>query len=303
MRMNRDSSQSLQWRLALAGGLNAAIFLMELAGGFLTNSLGLISDAMHNLSDLLGLGVSYAASKVALRQSNSQKSYGYLRAEIIAALINALTLVLVGIYIIYEGVVRFRNPRVVTGLWMTVIALVALAANTAATLLLRRDARHDLSVRSAFLHLLGDAIQSLAVIAAGAMIYWKNLYFLDSVVSIAIGLFLVVSARGIIQEAVNVLAEGAPESLDVNAVASFLRQFPGVEGIHHLHIWSLSSRFHALSAHIVVRDQMLSDGVRLAKVMEKALKHRFQIDHSTLQLETESCDGQTVIVSPTDLQG
>jgi cobalt-zinc-cadmium efflux system protein len=289
--------------LALAGGLNAAIFLLELAGGFLTNSLGLVSDAMHNLSDLLGLGVSYTASKVAVRQSNSQKSYGYLRAEIIAAFINALTLVLVGIYIIYEGIVRFRNPQPVTGLWMTVIGVVALAANTAATLLLRRDARHDLSVRSAFLHLLGDAIQSLAVIVAGALIYWKNLYFLDSVVSIAIGVFLIVSARGIIQEAVNILAEGAPESLDVNAVASFLRQFPEVEDIHHLHIWSLSSRFHALSAHIVVRDQMLSDGGRLAKALGKALKDRFQIDHPTLQLETEPCDGQTVIVSPNDFQG
>ena len=297
-----QSGLTIQRRLALASGLNAAIFLMELAGGFLTNSLGLISDAMHNLSDLLGLGVSYAASRAALWESNSQKSYGYLRAEIIAAFINAQTLVLVGIYVIYEGFVRFRNPQPVKGLWMTVIGVVALAANTAATLLLRRDARHDLSVRSSFLHLLGDAIQSLAVIVAGVLIYWKKLYFLDSVVSIAIGVFLIVSARGVLQKAVNILAEGAPESLDVYAVASFLRQFPQVEDIHHLHIWSLSSRFHALSAHIVVRDQMLSDGGRLAKALEKALRERFQIDHPTLQLETEPCDGQTVIVSPNDLQ-
>ena len=141
MRMNKDARQSLQRRLALAGGLDAAVFQMGLAGGFFTNSLGFVSDAMHNLSDLLGVGVSYAASKVTLWQSNSQKSYGYLGAEIIAALINALTIVLVGIYVIYEGIARFRNPQVVTGLWMTVIAAVALAANTAATLLLRRDAR------------------------------------------------------------------------------------------------------------------------------------------------------------------
>ncbi len=262
--------------LVIAIILNAIIFIVELVGGLLTNSLALISDAMHNLSDFFSLILSYIASKVVLWKSNSQKSYGYVRVEIFVAFINALTLVLIAGYIIYEGLQRFFHPEPIAGLWMIVVALVGLIANTTSTLMLRKDAHHDLNAKSAYLHLLTDAIESLAVVIVGILIYWQGWYILDPIISVAIGIFVIKSAWSILVETVNILTEGTPKGINLEEVAEFIRSFPEVENVHHLHIWSLSSQFRALSAHLVVKDQLISKGCEITKRIEEALHDAIQ---------------------------
>ncbi|MGD1044300.1 MAG: cation diffusion facilitator family transporter [Bacteroidota bacterium] len=282
--------------LIIAIILNAVIFIVELVGGLLTNSLALISDAMHNLSDFFSLILSYIASKIVLWKSNSQKSYGYVRVEIFVAFINALTLVLIAGYIIYEGFQRFFRPAPIAGLWMIVVAAIGLIANTISAFLLRRDAHHDLNAKSAYLHLLTDAIESLTVVVVGILVYWKGWFILDPIISIAIGIFVIKSAWSILIETVNILTEGTPEGIDLEAVAEFIRSFPEIENVHHLHIWSLSSQFRALSAHLVVKDRLISNGCEITKRIEEALYKQFKINHPTLQLESEVCHEQETIV-------
>lgn len=283
--------------LVIAIILNACIFLVEFAGGLLTNSLALISDSLHNLSDFFALILSYIASRVVQWKSNSEKSYGYVRVEIFVAFINSMVLVLVGLYIIYEAIQRFTHPEPVAGGWMLIIAVVGFVVNTTATLLLKSHAHHDLNMKSAYLHLLTDAFESLAVVVVAWLIAWKDWRMLDPLVSISIGLFIIKSAWSIVAETVHILTEGTPRGIDLQEVAAYIRSFPGVENVHHLHIWGLSSRVRALSVHIVVQDQLISAGNTISLELEQELERRFGINHPTLQLECQACPDQGTIVN------
>lgn len=294
-------SKATRKRLLIAIGLNGFIFIVELIGGLLINSLALISDAMHNLSDFLALILSYVATHIFIWKSNSKKSYGYVRIEIFIAFINSLILVLIGSYIIYEAINRLHNPKEVPGLWMILIASSAFVINTISTLLLRKDAHHDLNVKSAYLHLLTDALESLAVVITGVLIYLKEWYLLDPIISIAIGVFVIKSAWSILTETVHILTEGTPKGINLEEVADFIRSIPEVKNVHHLHIWSLSSQFRALSAHIVVEDQYISQGCKIIKHIENELHNKFNINHPTLQLESETCPNQDTIVHHSDI--
>jgi len=282
--------------LVIAIVLNAFIFLVEFAGGIFTNSLALISDSLHNLSDFFALILSYIASRVVQWKSNSEKSYGYVRVEIFVAFINSMVLVLVGLYIIYEAIQRFTHPEPVAGGWMLIIAVVGFVVNTTATLLLKSHAHHDLNMKSAYLHLLTDALESLAVVVVAGLIAWKDWRMLDPLVSISIGLFIIKSAWSIVAETVHILTEGTPRGIDLQEVAAYIQSFPGVENVHHLHIWGLSSRVRALSVHIVVQDQLISTGSTISSQIEQELEHRFGINHPTLQLECQACPDQGTIV-------
>jgi cobalt-zinc-cadmium efflux system protein len=279
--------------LVIAIILNAIIFIVEFVGGILTNSLALVSDSLHNLSDFFALILSYIALRVVQWKSNSEKSYGYVRVEIFVAFINATALVLIGIYIIYEGIQRFAHPEPVAGGWMLIIAIVGFVVNTAATLLLKTHAHHDLNMKSAYLHLLTDAVESLAVVVVAGIIAWKDWPVLDPM---AIGLFIIRSAWSIVAETVHILTEGTPRGIDLDEVATYLQSFPGIENVHHLHIWGLSSRMRALSVHIVVQDQLISDGSRICSQLENELEHRFGINHPTFQLESSVCGDQGIMV-------
>jgi cobalt-zinc-cadmium efflux system protein len=283
-------------RLVIAIILNAVIFIVEFVGGFLTNSLALISDSLHNLSDFFALILSYIALRVVQWKSNSEKSYGYVRVEIFVAFINATALVLIGMYIIYQGIQRFAHPEPVAGGWMLIIAIVGFVVNTAATLLLKTHVHHDLNLKSAYLHLLTDAVESLAVVVVAGIIAWKDWRILDPIVSIGIGLFIIKSAWSILAETVHILTEGTPRGIDLHEVAAYIQSFPGVENVHHLHIWGLSSRVRALSAHIVVQDQLISKGNKISSQLEQELEHRFGINHPTIQLESSVCGDQGVVV-------
>ncbi len=283
--------------IGIAIALNAIIFVVELVGGLLTNSLALISDAMHNLSDFFALILSYIAAKVVRWDSNHKKTYGYVRVEILVAFINSVSLVIIGGYIIYEAIQRINHPQPVMGLWMLIIATIGFLANGFATLLLKSNADHDLNAKSAYLHLLTDAIESLAVIIVGALIYWFGWNLLDPIISIGIGIFIIRSAWNIVLETVNILTEGTPYGVDLHAVAAAIETFPEVKSVHHLHVWSLSSRLKALSAHVVVTDDLISNRCKLLHDIEELLEHQYHINHPTIQFETDECESQGLIVN------
>lgn len=267
--------------------LNAVIVSGELIGGILSNSLALISDALHNFSDLLSLILSYAAAKMKFWKATPVKSFGYRRAEIIVAFINSTALIVIGFYIIYEAVERIINPEPVKGFWLIVIAGISFLANGISTLLLKQNAHEDLNTKTAYLHLFYDTINSLVVVIAGILIYYFNWIILDPVFSIIIGLFIINSGWNVAKETINILSEGTPKELDSGEVSKYILSLPEVRDVHHIHIWSLSSNFYALSAHVVVDDQLISKGYLIIDRIEKLLKENYGIDHPTIQLEAE----------------
>ncbi|HUI30939.1 MAG TPA: cation diffusion facilitator family transporter [Candidatus Acidoferrales bacterium] len=266
--------------------LNGLITVVELIGGILSGSLALISDAMHNFSDFIALIISLIASRMMDWAGNTKKSYGYFRFEILAAFINSVLLVLIGIYIIYEALARFRHPVHIDSVMMLIVAIVGLAANLSSVLLLRKHRRENLNIKSAFLHLITDTLESGAVIVTAAIITFIKFSSLDLIMSVVIGVFIIKSSWDLLLESTNILTEGSPRGIDLNEVGSFIKDFPGVKGVHHLHIWSLSSNFRALSAHIVVDDMQLSRTIEITWELEQQLAARFSIDHPTFQLET-----------------
>ncbi|MGC8898576.1 MAG: cation diffusion facilitator family transporter [Bacteroidota bacterium] len=284
-------------RLLIAIILNAVIFMAEFIGSLLTGSLALASDAFHNLSDFFALILSFVGARITNWRSNARKSYGYVRAEILVAFLNSVTLVVIGFVIIYEAVNRIFHPFQISGAGMLGIAVIGFVANTAGTFLLKRHAHDDLNLRSAFLHLMTDALESLVIVIGAILILWRGWTLVDPLLSISIGIFILKSAWDVLVEAVNIVMEGSPKGVDLSEVAQFMETFPGIKSVHHVHIWSLSSKYHALSAHIVVDDQQLSDVCNITNQLAEALEDRFGIQHPTLQPEVEVCVEQEHLFS------
>jgi cobalt-zinc-cadmium efflux system protein len=287
---------SVQKNLIISILLNSLIVIGEIIAGIFSNSLALISDALHNFSDLITLALSLTADRVSKWEATPDKSYGYLRVEIIAAFINSSALVLIGVYIIYQAAGRLFTPEKIAASWVIAAASIAFLANGFSTYLLSKNSKENLNAKSAYLHLFYDAINSLLVIAAGILIYYFNWTILDPIFSIIIGLFIIKSGWDVVLEAVNILSEGTPKNINIKDVTAFITAFPEVKEIHHLHIWSLSSEMSALSMHVVVHDQLISKGYLIIDKLEKALKVKFDIDHPTIQLEADLSKEQNGII-------
>ncbi len=281
------SKDTTQKNLLISIFLNAIIVAGELIAGVISNSLALISDALHNFGDLISLVLSLIAAKMKFWKATPVKSYGYIRAEIIVAFINSSALVVIGFYILYEAVTRFFHPEPIAGLWVIIVAGISFFANAISTLLLHKNSKQDLNAKSAYLHLFYDALNSLLVVAAGILIYFFNWIILDPIFSIIIGVFIIKSGWDVAVEAVNILSEGTPKEIDPKEVSEFIKSLPDVKTVHHIHIWSLSSNFYALSAHVVVEDQLISKGYLIIDRIEKSLKEKFKINHPTIQLEAD----------------
>lgn len=279
------SRKALGWALALTAGFMA----VEFAGGWLSGSLALISDAGHMLTDALALGLALLAVRFASTPASGRKTYGFYRLEILAALANGVVLVLLAGYIFYEAFQRFRSPAEIrTGL-MIVVALIGLMVNLACFLLLRSSSRHSLNVRGAFLHVTGDLLSSAAVVAGGLVIRFTGWLAVDPLLGAVIGLVILKGAYGLVRESVEILLEAAPAGIDAAGVEAALGTIPGVRSVHHLHLWSLSSGIHAMSAHVRIDDQMTSSSDLLLREIRKMMEERFGIAHSTIQLECDGC--------------
>ena len=274
-------------RLTIVLGLTSVVLVVEAIGGFLTGSLALVADAGHMLTDVAGLGLALFAMKLAERPPTPERTYGYHRAEILAALLNAMVLVAVSAGILVEAWERFRHPtQVRTGL-MLLIAVVGLLANLVGVALLRRGAGRSLNLKGAYFEVLSDLLASVGVIAAAAAIRLTSWAWIDPAVSVGIGLFILPRTWHLVREALGILLEGTPDHIDLGDVEDALLGVPGVSKIHDLHVWTLTSHRHVLTAHAVI-DAGSSDTDALA-VIHALADERFGIDHVTVQIERAAC--------------
>jgi len=275
----------LKWSLVIT----LLFVVVQVAAGFQAHSLALLSDAGHNFTDALALLLAWFGYFFATKPANEVKTYGYHRAGVLAAFVNALTLLGLAGLIIYESWHRFRNPQTVREGIMIAVAGVGLAVNLVIMYGLRRDRTHDLNVRSAWAHMLGDALGSVGIIAGGFAIRATGWQQIDALLSVAIALLIIWTAWDIIKEALNILLEGLPKGLSLDVVRQAILGVDGVRDVHDLHIWSLAASTHALSCHVLVGDMPMSAGDAILTRLNQVLYHRFQIHHSTVQLEFENC--------------
>lgn len=270
--------------------LTLAFVVGEAAAGYYSHSLALLSDAGHNFADALALIFSWYAVWVARKPADSQRTYGHHRWSILAALVNAVSLVLIALVIFWEAFQRFQAPTAVHSGLMIGVAVVALVLNGLISIALRRDAHHDLNMRSAYLHMLGDAVSAVGVVLAGIAIQLTGSPLADPLVSFLIGALILWSSWSILVDSVNVLLEHAPKGLDMSAVKARIGEVDGVLSVHDLHVWTVASGIVACSCHIQVSEQSVRSGQQvLARVVEM-LRERFGISHTTVQIEVEGCE-------------
>ncbi len=283
-------AQDTTTRLAIALVLTAIFVLVEAGAGFFANSLALLTDAAHNLTDVIALALSWYAVRLTLQPSNSQKTYGYHRAGILVALLNSTTLVLISIGIFYEAYQRFLSPPGVKAGVMVGVGLVAVTVNALTAWLVQRGSEHDLNLRSAFVHLMGDVASTVGAVIAGAIIYFTQAEWLDPLVSVLIGVLILYNAWGIVRETVEILLESTPRDLDMETMVEDIKKVDGVLGVHDLHVWSLTQELRTMSAHILTADVSISSGSAIQGRVNELVSNRYKIAHATLQLECVDCE-------------
>ena len=286
--------QTATRRMALALIITLVFVVVEAGAGIAANSLALLTDAAHNLTDVIALALSWYAIRLTLRPAHSGKTYGYHRAGILIALFNSTTLVLIALGIFYEAYQRLLNPPEVEAGLMTLVAALAFAVNLGTALLVKSGSDHDLNQRSAFIHLAGDALATLGALVAGVLIMLTGWMILDPLVSVFIGLLIVWNAWLIIRESVEILLEGTPRDIDVEVMVTDIQQVPGVRGVHDLHVWCITQSMRALSAHVLVDDEPISVGARIQRQINEVLKQQYNVAHATLQLECVGCEPDTL---------
>ena len=290
-RMGPEERAREKRSLLLTLAITASIMVLEFVGGILTGSLALRADAGHMLTDSSSLLLAVLAFSFAARPADERRTYGFYRLEILAALANGVLLLLLAAWIVWEAIERFGTPREVDARTMALIACVGLGANLVGLVLLRRRGG-SLNLRGAYLHVLGDALSSVGVIVAAVVILFTGWTLIDPILSMAIAGGIVCSAFSLVRQAVDVLLEAVPAHLDLAEVLHAMEEQPGVGRIHDLHVWTISSGMHALSAHVVVDSCDLSRSDEILRTMRNMLAERFELDHVTLQIETpEHCEG------------
>jgi len=287
--INGDIFSSTKGRLIFTIFLNFLITVGEIIGGIISGSLSLISDAMHNFSDSISIIISYIALKLRLRSNSLKHTFGLKRAEILAAVINSAALIIICIYLFYEAIGRFKNPEVIDAKIMSIVAVVGLLANLFAVLLLRRDSKKSMNIRSSYLHLIGDTISSVGVILGSIAIYLWKIYWIDPLLTILIGLYILKESFSILQEAIHILMEGAPLNISIEEIQYEVEKFNEVEDIHHIHMWMVGENDVHLEAHVNVKDMKISECDLLRKKIEMNLQSKFGIRHITLQFECNQC--------------
>jgi cobalt-zinc-cadmium efflux system protein len=288
--------------LLFALGITLFMMIAEIIGGLLSNSLALLSDAGHMFTDTLALALSFFAMKFADMPATEKKTFGFYRLEILAALLNGITLVIISLYIIYEAYLRILNPQPVAGTLMLVVAVIGLVVNIIGALFLIKHRETNLNIRGAFLHIIGDAVSSVGVIIGGIIILYTGWYLIDPILSILIALGIIAGAIGLVTESVSILLESAPSHINIAAVAEEIAKIDGVREAYHVHVWTITSGVYALSAHVIIDDRPVSGSRVLLDSIRQRLTDRFKIMHSTIQLECERCDESGSCSLPTDVK-
>lgn len=283
--MHENNDVSLP-RLIFTIILNLIITVAQIVGGIISGSLALISDAIHNLSDTVSVILAYIAQLLSMKPSTKQSTFGYKRAEILAAFINAVALIAISGYLIFEAIDRLLEPQPVDARWMFWLGLLGLVANGLSVLVLEREKNKNINIKAAYLHLLGDALTSLAVIAGAGLIWFFNVVWVDAVVTILIGVYLLVHTSKLLAESVMILMQMAPKTFDGKRVEEQLLKIRGIRRVYHIHVWNLTDKILHFECHIELEnDFRVSETNDINDKVRKILHHDFDIDHVTIQFE------------------
>lgn len=277
--------------------LNILITTAQIIGGVISGSLALLSDALHNFSDVLSLVVSYVASKLAKKEASPDKTFGYKRAEILAAFVNAATLVIVAVLLIIEAIKRFKNPQEIESGLVIWLSLIAIIANGASVLLLKKDSENNINVKSAYLHMLTDMLASVAVLIGGLLIKFYQIYWIDSVLTLLIALYLIWVGFDLLKTSTRVLMLFTPRHINIEKVVETVNKLPKVNNLHHVHIWGLNDDEFHLEAHLdFSEDITISEFDVILDTIETILRDNFNINHVTIQPEFNKEDPKEIII-------
>ncbi|RKS03413.1 cation diffusion facilitator family transporter [Flavobacterium sp. 102] len=268
--------------------ITLSYFVVEVIVGFISNSLALLSDAAHMLTDVAGQALALFAIWMASKPRNSKKSYGYLRTEIFSALINAIVLIFISGYILYEAWLRFENPPAVAGIPMLIVSVCGLLINLISMKVLSAGSKESINIKGAFLEVVSDMLSSIAVIIAGIIILATGWLLIDPIISALIGLFILPRTFGLLKESVDILLEGVPKDVNFTAVEKYLKEKPGVESVHDVHVWSLTSGVNALSGHIIMKPETtILEMNEIIFEIKQELNSNYKINHTTLEVHLE----------------
>jgi cobalt-zinc-cadmium efflux system protein len=272
--------------LAITVILNGIITVGQFAGGIISGSLALISDALHNLSDVISVILAYLAHRIGLRPQNQKSTFGYKRAEILAAFINAITLIAISVYLLVEAVKRFMNPKEVDYLWMLGLGILGILANGLSVLILHQNKDENLNIRAAYLHLIGDALTSVAVVVGAVCIWLFKIYWIDPLVTVLISIYIFVHTFTILRESIGILMQFAPSEIDQEEVILVLKEIQEIKSVHHIHLWQLADHKIFFEAHLVLAGNLpVSDTNAITYKAKQLLSNRFRITHTTFQYE------------------
>lgn len=278
--------------LAITVILNGIITIGQFAGGIISGSLALISDALHNLSDVISVLLAYLAHRIGLRPQTLTSTFGYKRAEILAAFINAITLIAISVYLLIEAGKRFLNPKEVDYLWMLGLGILGVIANGLSVLILHHNKDENLNIRAAYLHLIGDALTSVAVVAGAVCIWLFKVYWIDPLVTVLISIYIFVHTFKILKESVGILMQFAPHEINQQEVVFVLQEIPEINSVHHVHLWQLADHQIYFEAHLVLTENIhVSETNAIAQKAKQLLNSRFGISHTTFQYEYISGEG------------
>lgn len=277
--------------LAITVVLNGIITIGQFVGGIVSGSLALISDALHNLSDVISVILAYLAHRIGMKPQTLQSTFGFKRAEILAAFINAVTLIAISVYLMVEAGKRFMNPKEVDYVWMLGLGFLGFAANSLSVVILHHNKEENLNIRAAYLHLIGDALTSVAVIVGAVFIWLFHIYWIDPLVTVLISVYIFIHTFKILKESVGILMQFAPAEIDQKEVISVLQKIDQISSVHHIHLWQLSDHQIYFEAHLVLNSNFpVSDTQSITENAKRLLNSRFCITHTTFQYEFISCE-------------
>ena len=276
--------------------LNLVITVVEIAGGILSGSLALLSDALHNLSDTFATFIAYMATIIGKREANQKKTFGYKRVEILAALLNAVILIVTSAFLLKEAWERWNDPQPINSMIMLVVAMIGLLANVYAAIILKKEAHKSINVKAAYIHLIGDSLSSVVVIIGGILIQIYKVYWIDPVITVLISIYIIRSGFVILKQSVDILMQSTPDHLDLSKIKQMVEQMPDVSNIHHLHAWMLTDSEIHLEAHIELnKDLKLSQVKGTHQEIEHLLLTDFNVNHVTLQFEIDAAHPPNLI--------
>jgi cobalt-zinc-cadmium efflux system protein len=277
--------------------LNIIITLAQIIGGIVSGSLALLSDAMHNFSDVLALFIAYFANRLSKKPNSEDKTFGYKRAEILAALFNASVLIGIAIFLIIEALHKFISPQSVNSLWVIGLGTLSIVLNAVSVLLVKDDAHSNMNIKAAYLHLLSDVLTSVAVVVGGILMFFYKIYWIDPLISLLIAFYLIYASFDLVKESSSILMQFAPKEIDIDDIVKIVESEKEIKNIHHIHIWKLSDNQIFLEAHLDFNEDVaLSVSNSIIDKLEKELHDRYHIEHTTFQCEYNRDDKKEKII-------